>query len=112
MNKEVIDLLAEFDEMGYAPTTLCENPEQEAKTWKAQMICELKRLDAIIQDNADSAATLIAEQKKLAKEQRQLAVKEFVDKLLRTNNKFKFVSFHDLRVLIDIVLENNYTQNK
>lgn len=105
MNKEVIDLLTEFDEMGYAPTTLCENPEQEAKTWKAEMICEIKRLDAIIQDNADSAAILIAEQKKLAKEQRQLAVKEFVDKLLRTNNKFKFVSFHDLRVLIDIVLE-------
>lgn len=67
MNKEVIDLLAEFDEMGYAPTTLCQNPEQEAKTWKAQMICEIKRLDAIIQDNADSAATLIAEQKSLQK---------------------------------------------
>ena len=105
MNKEVIDLLAEFDEMGYAPTTLCENPEQEAKTWKAQMICELKRLDAIMQDNADSAATLIAEQKKFAKEQRQLAIKEFVDKLLRTNNKLKFIPFRDLRVLIDIVLE-------
>ena len=107
MNKEVIDLLAEFDEMGYAPTTLCKNPEQEAKTWKAQMICEIKRLDAIIQDNADSAATLIAEQKKFAKEQRQLAIKEFVDKLLRVNSKYTFISvpFHDLRVLIDIVLE-------
>lgn len=45
------------------------------------MICEIKRLDAIIQDNADSAATLIAEQKKFAKEQRQLAVKEFAEKL-------------------------------
>ena len=32
MNKEIVDLLTEFDEMGYAPTTLCENPEQEAKT--------------------------------------------------------------------------------
>ena len=69
------------------------------------MICEIKRLDAIIQDNADSAANLIAEQKKFAKEQRQLAIKEFVDKLLRTNNKFKFIPFHDLRVLIDIVLD-------
>ena len=108
MNKEVIDLLTEFDEMGYAPTTLCENPEQEAKTWKAQMICEIKRLDDIIQYNADSAAILIAEQKKFAKEQRQLAVKEFVDKLLRTNNKFKFIPFRDLRVLIDIVLEEKW----
>lgn len=107
MNKEIKDLLTEFDEMGYAPTTLCENPEQEAKTWKAELICELKRLDAIIQDNADSAATLIAEQKKFAKEQRQLAIKDFVDKLLRANSKYTFVSvpFHDLRVLIDIVLE-------
>ena len=51
MNKEIIDLLAEFDEMGYAPTTLCQNPEQEAKTWKAQMICEIKRLDDIIKNN-------------------------------------------------------------
>lgn len=107
MNKEIIDLLTEFDEMGYAPTTLCPNPEKEARTWKAQMICEIKRLDAIIQDNANSAATLIAEKKKFAKEQRQLAVKEFVDKLLRANNKYTFISvpFHDLRVLIDIVLE-------
>ena len=88
MNKEIIDLLAEFDEMGYAPTTLCENPGQEAKTWKAELICELKRLDAIIQDNADSAATLIAEQKKFAKEQRQLAVKEFAQKLKARLEKF------------------------
>lgn len=27
------DLFTEFNEMGYAPTTLCENPEKEALSW-------------------------------------------------------------------------------
>lgn len=31
------ELLIEFDEMGFAPTTLCENPEQYAKDWKNKL---------------------------------------------------------------------------
>lgn len=31
------NLLTEFDEMGYAPTTLCDNPEKEANSWKNRM---------------------------------------------------------------------------
>ena len=33
-----VELLEEFDEMGYAPTTLCENPEEEANKWKSKAL--------------------------------------------------------------------------
>ena len=38
MNDRLIDLLIEFDEMGYAPTTPCADPEQCAKKWKDQVL--------------------------------------------------------------------------
>ena len=28
------ELLVDFDEMGFAPTTLCENPDEYACKWK------------------------------------------------------------------------------
>ena len=37
-----VDLLDEFDEMGYAPTTLCENPEEEAKEWKNKALAKFE----------------------------------------------------------------------
>lgn len=33
-----VELLEEFDEMGYAPTTLCENPKEEANKWKSKAL--------------------------------------------------------------------------
>lgn len=36
------DLLIDFDEMGFAPTTLCPNPEAYAIEWKRKLIEELK----------------------------------------------------------------------
>ena len=38
------DLLICFDEMGFAPTTLCENPDECAREWKKLLIAEIKRL--------------------------------------------------------------------
>lgn len=35
------DLLTEFDEMDYAPTNLCDDPEGEAKLWKSALVYEL-----------------------------------------------------------------------
>jgi len=32
------NLLIEFDEMGFCPTTLCKDPEQEAIEWKKNLI--------------------------------------------------------------------------
>ena len=39
------ELLIDFDEMGFAPTTLCENPDEYAQDWKKQLLVEIKRLE-------------------------------------------------------------------
>ena len=38
---KIQNLCIEFDEMGYEPTTLCENPEQMAKKWKTDLMYEI-----------------------------------------------------------------------
>lgn len=49
------DLLIEFDEMGFSPTTVCPNPEQTAIEWKEQIVNEIKKLQA---ENAELRARL------------------------------------------------------
>ena len=39
------ELLIDFDEMGFVPTTLCENPDEYARDWKKQLLVEIKRLE-------------------------------------------------------------------
>lgn len=41
---KLTDLLIEFDEMGFAPTTVCENPEQYAIDWRERVRKEFTRL--------------------------------------------------------------------
>ena len=38
---KIQNLCIEFDEMGYEPTTLCENPEGKAKLWKSALVYEI-----------------------------------------------------------------------
>lgn len=38
---EIEYLLIEFDEMGFAPTNVCDNPERKAKLWKSALVYEL-----------------------------------------------------------------------
>ena len=38
------ELLVDFDEMGFAPTTLCENPDEYACKWKRQLLTEIEQL--------------------------------------------------------------------
>lgn len=40
------DLLIEFDEMGFCPTTVCPRPEQYAIEWKEQIAKEVQKLQA------------------------------------------------------------------
>ena len=47
MTDKLIDLLTEFDEMGYIPTTFTENAEQAAIDWKNRLVA------AIEADNAE-----------------------------------------------------------
>lgn len=37
-------LLQDFDEMGYAPTNLCDAPEEEAKKWKQNLFAEINSI--------------------------------------------------------------------
>ena len=46
MNERLIDLLVEFDEMGFAPTIPCEDIEGAAKAWREKLIKEIKALEA------------------------------------------------------------------
>ena len=44
--QKITDLLTEFDEMGFAPTTLCPDPEQYAIDWREMVRKEFTRLTA------------------------------------------------------------------
>lgn len=44
----LLDLMIEFDEMGFAPTTVCEDAEGLAVKWKEQVVNEIGRLEAKI----------------------------------------------------------------
>ena len=44
----LLDLMIEFDEMGFAPTTVCEDAEGLAVKWKEQVVNEIGRLETQI----------------------------------------------------------------
>ena len=46
MKNRLLDLLIEFDEMGFAPTTICEDAEEYAKKWKNRVWEEVKSIEA------------------------------------------------------------------
>lgn len=54
---DVVDLLVEFDEMGFAPTTTCPNPEEYAREWKMAMLKKVHRLQS---ENAEWQKDYIA----------------------------------------------------
>ena len=60
---EIDYLLTEFDEMGFAPTNVCDNPEGKAKLWKSALVYEIGLL-------LDEHAAI-----------RKKAVEEFAEKL-------------------------------
>ena len=45
MKNRLLDLLIEFDEMGFAPTTVCENAEEYAKEWRDRVWETVKALE-------------------------------------------------------------------
>lgn len=42
LSDNLIDLLTEFDEMGFCPTNLCESPEEYAIDWKKDLIVAIE----------------------------------------------------------------------
>ena len=77
------DLLIDFDEMGFAPTTLCENPDKYACEWKRQLLAEIDRLK--IQLAQANAGIVNCSGCKLVELN---AVKEFAERL--KNKLFEF----------------------
>lgn len=59
MNERLVDLLVEFDEMGFAPTTICEDIEGAAKVWKENLIKEVEALEGENAALRDAAEYLI-----------------------------------------------------
>jgi len=47
MNSKLEDLLIEFDEMGFEPTALCENPQEEVKSFRNRLKQVLLELQVI-----------------------------------------------------------------
>lgn len=46
LTDEMEDLMIEFDEMGFEPTTLCPNAEEYAKDWKKRLVELFHRCEA------------------------------------------------------------------
>ena len=62
----LLGLLIEFDEMGFLPTTVCEEPEGYAIKWKELLLEEIKALESdnvSLRNEADENAALSMESK-------------------------------------------------
>ena len=66
MTDRLLGLLIEFDEMGFSPTTVCEEPEGYAIKWKELLLEEIKALESdnvSLRNEADENAALSMESK-------------------------------------------------
>ena len=63
------DLLIDFDEMGFAPTTACPNPDKYACEWKGKLIAEINCLQEQLEAAANGQETL---QKALAEKNAEI----------------------------------------
>lgn len=94
------ELLIDFDEMGFVPTTLCENPDEYARDWKRQLLVEIKRLKAEfnqLETNAEILARgvrdLNHENYELTEKIKQAQIEEIAkfDKLCYDYNKLLYI---------------------
>ena len=63
------DLLIEFDEMGFAPTTTCPNPDKYACEWKEKLVSEINCQQEQLEAAANGQETL---QKALAEKDKEI----------------------------------------
>lgn len=81
----LLDLMIEFDEMGFSPTTVCEEPEGYAIKWKELLLEEIKALESdnvSLRNEADENASLSMENKMRADrlEKKNVALRERLEK--------------------------------
>ena len=63
------DLLIDFDEMGFLPSTSCSNPDKYACEWKGKLIAEINRQQEQLEAAANGQETL---QKALAEKEKEI----------------------------------------
>ena len=86
------DLLIDFDEMGFAPTTACPNPDKYACEWKEKLVSEINCLQEQLEAAANGQETL---QKALAEKDREVAELNSDLKLLKNNHEHLKTNFDE-----------------
>lgn len=97
MTEVMQDLLIDFDEMGFAPTTLCPNPDKYACGWKEKLVAEINCLQAQLESTIAGQESL---QKALAEKDRDVSVLNSDLKLLRNDYDY-------LKGKVDTAIKNN-----
>lgn len=98
---DIVSLLVEFDEMGFAPTTTCPYPEEYAQRWKKALINKIHRLQS-------ENKTLKSELRKECEEHEEFTVKAKAE-IERLTELVKSVS--DLYLARTTVLEDFREKN-
>ena len=86
------DLLIDFDEMGFIPSTSCPNPDKYACEWKEKLVSEINCLQEQLEAAANGQETL---QKALADKDREVAALNSDFKLLKNNYDHLKTNFDD-----------------
>lgn len=100
MTNVMKNLLIDFDEMGFAPTTVCPNPDKYACEWKKRLVAEINCLQAHLESVIAGQETL---QKALVEKDREVAELNSDLKLLGSDYDY-------LKEKFDKAIEKNIKQ--
>lgn len=100
------ELLIDFDEMGFVPTTLCENPDEYAQDWKKQLLVEIKRLkdeneeltkvvSSKVYDLIDNAKEIADAREEWEKQAKIDVLNKVKEKLNNTPNGWAYTTYID-----------------
>ena len=88
------ELLIDFDEMGFVPTTLCENPDEYARDWEKQLLVGIKRLkDENKQLKTECA--LLDNELRIARQDTIDVLNKVKEKLNNTPNGWAYTTYID-----------------
>ena len=88
------ELLIDFDEMGFVPTTLCENPDEYARDWKRQLLVEIKRLKSENKQLKTECA-LLDDELRIARQDTIDVLNKVKEKLNNTPNGWAYMTYID-----------------
>lgn len=88
------ELLIDFDEMGFVPTTLCENPDEYARDWRKQLLVEIKRLKSENKQLKTECA-LLDDELRIARQETINVLNKVKEKLNNTPNGWAYTTYID-----------------